>query len=155
MAEFYGKGTQGSVLSWRAASFLLRRLLTWYQTSDAREIRREGCRVSLWGDNSRSSKHFTYQFRHFSDRRVNARIPTPRKFLSCLSKVHWRIVPSHKSMLHFHGISDIMCVSNSKKYSTPYRIFFWSYKEVCGLPDFLTYGLLGGNATNVDFSNPK
>ena len=45
------KGTQGSLLAWRAVSPLLVRLLFCIQFS---HMRTEGCRVSLWGDDSRS-----------------------------------------------------------------------------------------------------
>ena len=73
-AEVYRKGTQGSVLAWRAASFLFRRLLLLYWTSVVTEEGRVGCRVSLWEDDSRISTLLALS-RHFSARRRNTRVP--------------------------------------------------------------------------------
>ena len=55
MAEVCRKGTLGSMLAWRAAFLLLIRLLfALTKTSLVRERKRASCRVSLWGDDSRS-----------------------------------------------------------------------------------------------------
>ena len=93
----------------------------------------EGCRVSLWGHDSRSSKLLALS-RHSYARRGNTRIP-----------YYWNVplVLGYESILHCHGVSDKVLYSrNPKKYSIPYRIFFWSHKGVCGLSDFSNYDLL-------------
>ena len=77
----------------------------------------QGCRVSLWGHDSRSSALLA-SFRHFSPRRVNTRIP-----------YSWNVplVPDDESVLHCHGVSDkVLCFRNPKQYSIPYRIFLSS-----------------------------
>ena len=63
-----------------------------------------GCRVSLWGDDSRSST-FLALSRYFSARRGNTRIP-----------YSWNVplVPDYNSILHCHEVSDkVLCFGTS------------------------------------------
>ena len=95
MAEVCRKGTQGSVLAWRAASLLSIRLL-FVLKPPLWDRKRVNCRVSLWGHDSRSSALLASLW-HFSARRGNTRIP-----------YSWSVplVPDYKNILHCHGISD-------------------------------------------------
>ena len=85
------------LFSWAGFSFCIK-------TSVVRE-EYAGCRVSLWGDDSRSST-FLALSRYFSARRGNTRIP-----------YSWNVplVPDYNSILHCHEVSDkVLCSRNPK-----------------------------------------